>query len=930
MVRVVCSLLLLCPLGVQAAEWTVKVDPPAAKPYVWPADWKLDLPLPKMGGFGAPVLAFTQPASPFVVVGYPDFKQSVSTIYDLQTAKKLGEITVPKRMFRQALSADGKILAGFPEEFPKQTLQTFDVATGKTLATLPVEFGGEFVFFVGNEQVAYRARGGTKRDILIADAKSGKEVGKIPAEAFLLVPPIVSPGGAYMVIPKQESIVFWNLREGKQVAELTTKVRKPTDVPGASPAYFQVRGIAFSPDGGLLAAMSEGLDARILVWSMKDGQVVQDIMTDKMTFVAFDGSKIEWLPDESGWLLNGTHVVDRTTGKTIWSMPQDFGTMAHRRAADAGTLITMDAKDRNAPKLHLATQPKDKIAAIRAALKSGGSAVDAVLPKLATPNVAQAKEIDVPLPGLAWKATIDAVPETPMVARRPVPLTRKVTEYEGLFLTHGAKPMAVFDLAKKDNAFGPASESSPRQLEVVDLTTGKITTTFDLPAGCQMVGISDDGRFALTRDMALQQRLDLWSIEKKAHIVGWKPYGTETVENNRKITFVGFAGSTLLTQNAVGLCIAWNTSNATATYTLNLRGSQSPLISPSGKHLVVVQHGVVRFIEVATGTFVGDLEPKAQGDFTVQGPVAIRSDGKEVSALVRVGHLAPTMLVRWDHTGKRIEEVPYPGFVFGTPTLSYADDQHLLFDKRDLYDIQRKAILWRYMLGGMGKIAQRTPDQRVWYVTGNPLNAETALTALALPEEAVSNYVKEIADGKSAILQAGTKVNVAVAMLGTYAEKVKETTLTAVKTTLKLHDLVYDEKADLVLSISIGERKTGDTIAFRKLFGGIRDTDPFAKLTVPEIEILVSTELRAGTELLWSSPQKLTMGDFYGIIRLPDDGTNLTDYLYKQIWDKVPGRAAAMSLPRFLAKTPDGLMTLPGNTILQVGGPNTMKPTVKK
>ena len=918
--------LVLAPATLTAAEWKAKVDPSPEKPAEWPAEVKLDIGTPK--SFFDPVVAFADRGGPFVAVGVPEAKLTSMAIYDLRTSEKIGDVSVPMRMTKLALSSDGLILAGYPEEAGKPTFATYDAVSGRQYSTVAVQSGGDTIAFVGNDKVAYQSR--ASRDIHLIEAKTGKELAKFTADNGRDATPAASPGGSFLALTKQDGIAIHSTADGALVGELSTNVAKPDAKPGSFVGGFAVKGLAFSPDGSQLAAMADsGGQVRLLVWSMKDGKLAHNLTLDKLPFAFFDGPKLEWLPDASGWLVNAANVVDRETGQVIWSYPMG-NSRSPRRAIDTGAIVYVDSTIRDARKLKVATLAKDKIAAIRAALKSGGTAFDATLPKVVATDFTKAKETDVPLPGVPWTVTLEPAPAIPAVARRPIPLARKGLEIDGLFVLGGAKPSAVLDIAKRDNSVAPANEATPRQLETVDLATGKVTATFDLPAGCQVVGVAADGRFAVTRDVGSHQRLDVWSVEKKAHAVGWKPYEKEA-EAGRKVTFAGFAGSLLLTLNATGQLVGWNPADATPVYRAMLQGFQSPTVSPSGKHLIGVQGGVVRFLDAATGSVVGDLEPKAMGELIGQGHIGIRSDGKEVAVLLRKVNEVGMLLVRWDAAGKRIEEVPYPGISFSTPSLVYADDDHLLFDNRELYDIKRKAVVWQYMMLGAGKFAARTPDGRAWYACSTGFDGPAAIVAATLPEEEVLGYVKDVVDGPNAILKPGTKVAVDVSVTGSYADKAKEATTDAVKGQLKANGFVFAADAELKLTLKVVERKTGEKLEFRKMFNGFRDANPNVRLSVDEIEILTTTELRSGTELLWNVPnQKIRMGEFFGIIRLPEKDTNLTEYLYKLVWDKVPSRVAGLGMPRFLAKTPDGMMALPGNTQLQAGGPTTVKPTVKR
>ena len=250
----------------------------------------------------------------------------------------------------------------------------------------------------------------------------------------------------------------------------------------------------------------------------------------------------------------------------------------------------------------------------------------------------------------------------------------------------------------------------------------------------------------------------------------------------------------------------------------------------------------------------------------------------------------------------------------------------MLIDGRQLYDLKRQALVWTYAMAGPGRMASRVSDGRTWYVVGTGFDGPATLIAAQLPEEQVEGYVKEVIDGPNAILKPGTHIGVRIDFVGSQAEAVKETARENVYRTLKEYGLVPGAAGDLSIELSVIQKNTGETIEFRKLFGGLGG-DARGLLTVKEIELECKTVLSSGAEQLWAPPaQKMRMREIYGIIRLPDKDTNLTDYLYRQLWDRDPGFAVGVGVPRYLAKTANGVVALPGISLLQASRPLTQKP----
>jgi hypothetical protein len=727
----------------------------------------------------------------------------------------------------------------------------------------------------------------------------------------------------------RDDVVLKSTADGTEVGRTTTKLppAKAGDI-----RFFTAQGLAFSADGSLLAAISTtGRAASVLVWSAADGKLVADVTLEGGRVGGFyDGPKIQWVPDGSAWLVHGDTVYDRESDKVLFRVPD--GGRAHRKAVGPGAVLYLDSKDRDRRVLRLATLPSDKLAAIRESVRGGGTALDALLPRLTDADPAAAPEAEVALPGVAWAAAADPFPPAAAVARRPVLLPfgmqYKGPGVAGLFVSSGDKPVAVFDLTTTNQTFGPVLE---RRIASVSLTTGNETAGLTIPPDCRLVAISADGAHAVTVDQPDQRRVDVWSLTTGKHVVGWKPY-PKAEEKDRKLKFVAVAGDRVVTVSAGNQLVGWPLAGAKPVYRAALPGLTAVTLSPGGKYLVAMHQGVVRFLDAATGATRGDLEPKTNGVFDEHdvNAVAVRPDGAEVAALFRTPDHA-LALARWDAGGKLVEQVPFGGPTFGAADLRYAGPDHLLIDHRSLYDLKRKALVWNYQIIGEGRFAGRVPDGWLWYVTTGATTGPASLVAAQLPEEGVEAYVKEVIDGPGVVLKPGTKVGVNLKFTGSHAEAAQKAAAEAIQRAMKERGLVYAESGgDLTLDVTVGQKETGETIEFRRLFGGLRG-DPRERLTVKEIELSCTASLAAGREALWTpAAQKIHTRDIYGIIRLPEKDTNLTDYLYKQLWDRVPGWAVGTGLPRYLAKTDSGVVALPGTTMLQASGPLTHKPGPKR
>ena len=618
--RIAFYLLVIVPITANA-QWKAKADPPAEAAKV-PADLKIEIVTPK--SFFDPDVTFAENGGHFVALGRNGGKGESRTFHDLATGKKIGELSNTAQVEKRTLSPDGKLFAGVVGGFGKSVLTVFDVAKGKMVADVPVKNGAEFVTFVSNDKFVYQGGFGDK-NIHVFDAKSGTELATfVLGKGFRRCPPSFSPGGKYVAVAEGDEIAILSLSDGSEAGRVSVK--------GEAGRYFSCEWVSFSADGAFFAALAgASLEPRVQVWSMADGKRVADIALQKPgRFAFYDGPKLEWAPDGTGWLLNGSTMYDRESGKILWKVPEDGpGKKGVRRALAVNTVAYLDSKDRNHRLLKSHSIGSEKLAAIRTSLRGGGTAVDAVLPKLVEVDAATAKEAESALAGVAFTATIDVVAAGPGAARRPVPLPYKALEVDGVFIVAGDKPAAILDIAQRTSMFAQASDAESHRIETLSLVSGNVTNKLETPPGCKLVAISADGSHGITVDQPDNRRMDVWSLVTGKHVVGWRPY-PKAAEKDRKLKYVGVHGDRVLTVSNAGQVVAWQLTDAKPIWKAILPGTLAATPSPGGKYLVIAQQGVVRFIDAATGQIKGDLEPKGVAMFQEHGPtaIAIRPDGR--------------------------------------------------------------------------------------------------------------------------------------------------------------------------------------------------------------------------------------------------------------------------------------------------------------
>lgn len=800
-----------------AADWSAKPDPAPKDQVVIPPDPVADVPVPMWGFAGAAV--FADRHGPFAaLVGRAGGDESVR-VYDLRTGKPAHQ---PHGEFRLndplALSPDGAMLAGASHGVRGSAVAVIDLKTGKVVHELAAGRGPPgWVGFVGPDRVAATvndADGG----VAVFDLKTGKEVRRLAVGRW--GPPAVSPGGEYLAVGTDDAgAKLYRLSTGESAGVVRAAGREPGD---------SCRGLAFSPDGRQLAGVIGFTKQRIVVWSVADGSTVRTVPVPAGLHPGLrDG--LSWAADGSAWLTGGGAVLDPQTGKPLWHLPaaRAGNRPARVLASDhAAVAYLAEGDDPHKYRLKVVGKPKDQVAAVRDALRAGGSPTDAVLPPVKPVDLAAVPPVEVPLPGIEWAGKPDPNPPPKKIARQPVPLLFRGAAVQAGYVGRGDRPAAVFELADQATrrAEVDGSASVGRRVQRVDLYTGRATGGFALPDGLRVIGTGPDTDLVLTTD-ADGLRVDAWAVGGGKHVAGWRPYAAEVDAAARPVAFAAALGTDkVLTVSAAGKVVLWALPDVKPVYLADVPGLTHATLTPGGTYLIGWQRTAFRVLETATGEPAGDLIPPfpARPGSGEPRAVAVRADGAEAAAVVGPvkGRLT---LVRWDlATGKPLDPVPFgdappappppptnrpgfppdrfggpgypPGFVMPAPgepfaapmfgpegvlsspsRLGYAGPDHLLADDRILFSIPHKAAVWHYHLSpsGEGRVLGTQPDGRVWWVAATEHGKDAALVSGVLPEPAAAARIK-VAAGSDGLVKPGAVVALKLDLTGSGADAVRD------------------------------------------------------------------------------------------------------------------------------------------------------------
>ena len=357
-------LALILAAAAPAADWKGKPDPAPKDRPALTADPVADVTVPKFGF--TTTVAFADQGGPFVALVGGGGSDGGVRVFDLRTGKPSAEVAGEFRIQKPvALSPDGRYLAGAAHGVRGSTAAVIDLKGGKVVHEFPAgRFNVEWLGFAGPDRLLVTAR---DRDtgVTVYDLKTGN-----PGKTLSIGRPagrVVSPGGAYLAVGSDAGVRVFRLETGDEVGTL-----KPSE---AAPGH-SCQGLAFSPDGKQLAGLFGFTDHKVSVWSLVDGKLARTVTPDKSGPRGGSDNKLEWAADGSAWLLFNEVVTDPETGKPLWRVPAARGFDQARRLASAHAVVAWEpaAGGTHEYRLRLLTKPKAEVAAVRDAVRSGGTA----------------------------------------------------------------------------------------------------------------------------------------------------------------------------------------------------------------------------------------------------------------------------------------------------------------------------------------------------------------------------------------------------------------------------------------------------------------------------------------------------------------------------------------------------------------------------
>lgn len=214
-----------------------------------------------------------------------------------------------------AISSDGKRVAHFADDFGHE-VAVIQIYSCDSPETPPVRIEnpegtwriGAMRFLDANRLIVHTQSDGW----IVWDSTTGKKLttieGGSPSDAGLTF----SHDGRYMAVADHRTVLVYDTSRGRVAARMARNHN------GRDLNLFSCSGLAFSPDMQELAGLFS--DGQFVVWSNKGEIILEEILSDIERSMGRDMSAVFYLPDKSGWFLNGKTLLDRKTMTFLWEI----------------------------------------------------------------------------------------------------------------------------------------------------------------------------------------------------------------------------------------------------------------------------------------------------------------------------------------------------------------------------------------------------------------------------------------------------------------------------------------------------------------------------------------------------------------------------------------------------------------------------------
>lgn len=450
----------------------------------------------------------------------------------------------------------------------------------------------------------------------------------------------------------------------------------------------------------------------------------------------------------------------------------------------------------------------------------------------------------------------------------------------------------------------------------------------------KLMALSPSGNRVLMQNDRNSDRVDVWDLEKKSHVAGWKPDDSRHSSRSAAAIFVDDSHVLTLVEKKL---VMWELPTCRAIYQIENAGG--PGVSPTGKYLAVRSGNVYVMLEALTGDIVGRLT--TDDEITA---ASFHPNGHLFAAVTQVGGYFDTKfadLVVWDlKNGERVAHVPLQ---YAGSTMHWCGDRHVLIDNTILVDVVNQVPAWTYSIRH-GLHCMLSPDDQHWYLTrpDRAGRSELKLRSVRLPEPEVITRTADKVGADLIAMKPGTEVAYSFdANHGPVSLDTEKAILDKVRLELIRNGMVPVEKSRFRVLISMEERTTEEQVAivdspgFPGLGGGFggfprippRFGGPFGQppaapsqpiQTIQKQEVECTVRLTDDGRTIWRSSRVYDNPFSFEV----KQGQSIPDAVRDKLWKSAIQYFTNLRLPKYVYRANEGFGY--GETALTYDGPLTL------
>jgi len=442
---------------------------------------------------------------------------------------------------------------------------------------------------------------------------------------------------------------------------------------------------------------------------------------------------------------------------------------------------------------------------------------------------------EVGVADLEWKVNPDArtaVGTNSKIIGVPISGRNAFRRIEDVFADPSGKSLVV--LAEK-------SFTDEKTIFLANLATGKAIKRTISEKRADLFAGSHDGKLVVTkkdRHGDVTGGLQFWDTTfdepKLVHTwktadffdrKGFEPEYGAMLENGLLLTF----GRRI---------VLWDIETASDAYTFDIPVDAPPAFSPGGKQYAVASGEKIYIVETATGKTLGALEiAKGAAD-----SIAFSDSGQFLAA----GDSSGYETIVWDlSSGQKITQ--FYRAESRLESLDWVGDEHILVNKKQLFDVALKSVVWNFTSDSEGKLV-KAGNGNFYYASSRKF------TPIKLLSKRLKEQTARLDPDELLALKPGDKVSIDLTL--PFSRTELRSVRNKLKAMLREIGFVISDKAPNALVIAVKKQKR-ETVELSSIH------DPFG---------------RRGSEEISYYPSKVT-------ISLNKDG----DSVWKRQYTRTPG-----------------------------------------